>query len=174
MTVQDVIGACGPVFAVFCDVTRVAWDQYAAALEGVNPADLDDALSEIRRTHGFRNAPLPADVRGKCDAIRRARQQAEAAKPVPVPVVAPTDGRRQSVYVPALGREIALQVLPDDHPVLRRVACQRCRDTGYVEGERRHEMGQVYDTVTRCACWQANPVLAEARARQAERRKGAA
>jgi len=167
MTPEQIIEACSPVFSAFTDAGRVAWDQYALALSDVNPGDLDDALADVRRSHAFRNAPLPAEIRVRADIARRARieanRAAERASGASEPILT---GEGEPRTFTLGGVSLTVRVLSDEHPALRRFACLRCQDTSWAEGPPTR-LG--YPSVTRCSCWVHNPVLAAERARQAER-----
>ncbi len=63
MTKLELIEALAPFLQTFgADLSDEQWQQYHLALKVVNPGDLDDAMADLRRTHAFRNAPLPAEI----------------------------------------------------------------------------------------------------------------
>jgi hypothetical protein len=161
MNAEQVMEACSPVFAFFTDVTAIAWDQYALALADVNPGDLDDALAAIRRTHGFRNAPLPADIRRFADEAKRKRVSTSVA-PVQ-PKIDPSEGEIRKITIKDIGT-LTLRVLPDDHQSLQRFYCLLCKDTGWSEVSA--ELGAQM-TVRRCDCWRINPEMQRERERTA-------
>lgn len=161
MSAEQIMEACSPVFAAFCDVGGIKWDQYAAALQDVNPGDLDDALGEIRKTHGFRNAPLPADILRFCDSAKRKRI-ASRYRPEREPAIDPNAGELRELTVKGIGM-LKLRVLPDEHPALR-VSCLRCGDSGWRDVPHSPD---VQRTVKRCDCWKTNPVLQREREQNA-------
>ncbi len=171
MTVSEIAAALGPFFALVAPSQTLSgeqWEQYAVTLETVSPGDLDDAISSLRKTHAFRNIPLPADVFGRCEDARKKRIAADVAatqmEPEPIQTA---DGTPHTFTLPGIG-SLTLRVLPDDHPALRRYACFDCKDSGWAEGPTT-PMGN--PSVKRCHCFNNNPVLALERARRAERQR---
>lgn len=173
MTKDELIESLLPFFAGFgATVSDAVWQEYYLALGDVNPGDLDDAMADLRKTHAFRNAPLPAEILTRCDAHRRARQ---ADQPTATPRKAlPTEGEWVTFAPktgPLVGLSMKFHVLPDEHPSLPRYACVRCLDTSWEEIPRASDNpGQ--PVMRRCACWQSNPVIARHRAQDAEHRRG--
>jgi len=173
MTEPQIIEAIQPVF-VFLGAKLSAndWHQYALALDGVNPGDLDDALEDVRKTHAFRNAPLPADLLRRCEDARKSRVAAsQTAHDITAPEPIQTgDGELKTFTLPG-GPTLTMRVLPDDHPALRRFACFDCQDSGWADGPKT-ALGN--PSVVRCRCYTNNPVLALERARRADRQRSRA
>lgn len=167
MSEPQVIEALKPLMDVFgATLTADQWHQYFLALEHVNPGDLDDAMGDVRKSHGFRNAPLPREILNRCDVHRKRRQLAEL--PVTKYIKAdPSEGEWKTFELG--GASVRMHVLPDDHPALKRYACLTCKDTGW---EERPELnpGQ-QPTYSRCACVPRNPVVQEQRTRNATKAK---
>jgi hypothetical protein len=156
ITKIQIIDALAPLFDLFgADPSNEKWDQYAAALEDVNAGDLDDAITEIRRTHSFRNAPLPAEILARVQVARRRRIVAAVEAERPDPVIAAGEGTLREHTIEGVGT-LRLRVLPDDHPALQRFSCTNCLDTGWAEGP---TTPQGHASVQRCFCFAHNPVL---------------
>lgn len=171
MTLPEIADALGPLFAFLAPsqpVTGAAWEQYALALEQVNPGDLDDAITDLRKTHAFRNAPLPADILRRCDEARRRR--AADAKPAPTVTADPSEGEWQTFTLKGIG-SLRMHVLPDDHPALPRYACLRCKDTSWEEIPPHPDAPPSQPTCRRCRCWATNPVIQQQRTKDAEHRR---
>lgn len=165
MTLDQVIDALRPFFGVALakDLTSQQWQQYGLALQDVNPGDLDDAIHDLRKSHGFRNAPLPAEIFKRCDYHRKQRLSAQIV-PEPVVRAGKDEGEWKTCTIKGLG-SFKMHVLPDHHPALKRYACTNCLDTGWAEGPKT-PFGN--DSVYRCTCVARNPVLQEQRTRSAE------
>lgn len=173
MTKLELVDALGPFLQTFgADLSDAVWHEYHLALEAVNPGDLDDAMADLRRTHAFRNAPLPAEILSRCDVHRKSRT---VAKPEPPRVTARPDEGEWKTHTftkgPLKGSTIRLHVLPDDHPALPRYACGRCQDTSWEEVPNMTDRPK-QATYRRCACWQTNPAIARQRSKDAEFRRG--
>jgi len=170
MAPSEVIAALTPFLATFGAVLDGdQWRQYAKALADVNPGDLDDAMDELRKTHAFRNAPLPAEILRRCeDAARKRIAATLAARRIrPTDVKARDDeGEWKSFTLKGIGT-LRMHVLPDDHPALPRYACIKCRDTSWEEIPNTGDTPK-QPTCRRCACWQSNPVIAQQRSKDAE------
>ena len=169
MTKPELIAALSPLLEGFgAELTDVQWQQYHLALVAVNPGDLDDAMADLRRTHAFRNAPLPAEILARCDAHRRSRV-------LDVPAIASTvkaraeEGEWRTFQMPGFP-SLRLHVLPDDHPALPRYACYRCKDTSWETVPNLTDQPS-QPTCRRCGCWSSNPVIAQQRTRDAEYRQ---
>lgn len=167
MSLVEVTGALQPFLSTFgAKLDPAQWEQYGLALRDVSPGDLDDALADLRKSHAFRNAPLPAEILDRCDVHRKRRIVDEL--PVEKFIKAdPSEGEWKTFTIAGLG-SVRMHVLPDDHPALRRYACLTCKDTGWAEGPKT-PMGN--DSVYRCGCIARNPVLKEQRMRNAEQVK---
>ena len=170
MTKDELIASLSDFFTGFgAELTNTQWNQYHLALAGVNPGDLDDAMADLRRTHAFRNAPLPAEILARCDAHRRSRV-------LDVPAVTATvkaradEGEWRTFQMPGFP-PLRMHVLPDDHPALPRYACIRCKDTSWEQVP--NTSGEPSQpTCRRCGCWVSNPVISQRRASDAEHRQG--
>ena len=167
MPAVDVIASLTPFLSPFgAKLSDDQWNEYALALADVNPGDLDDALGDLRKTHGFRNAPLPAEIFKRCDFHRK--QRIAAQQPVEKYITAdPSEGAWKTFTLEGLG-SVRMHVLPDDHPALKRYACLTCKDTGWAEGPTT-PMGN--NSVYRCGCIARNPVLQQTRMRNAEHQR---
>lgn len=165
MSEPEVVGALKPLFDFFgADLTAQQWHQYFLALADVNPGDLDDAMADVRKSHAFRNAPLPAEILDRCDVHRKRRHVAEL--PVEKYIKAdPSEGEWKTFELG--GKTLRMHVLPDHHPALQRYACLRCKDTGWEERPELNPGKQ--PTFSRCPCVPRNPVLQTKRTRRAER-----
>ena len=174
MSLQEIATALGPVFSFLSPkdpVTGAAWEQYALALRDVNPGDLDDAIDDLRKTHAFRNAPLPADILRRCEDAKRKRIALVPPEPVTTVTVDPNEGEWKTFAPtsgPLKGLSLKFHVLPDEHPALPRYSCVRCQDTSWEEVPRDNP-GQ--PVMRRCSCWQSNPVIARQRSERAERQR---
>lgn len=172
MTPPEVIAALSPFLATFgADLSENQWQQYALALAMVNPGDLDDAMADLRRTHAFRNAPLPADILSRCEVHRKSRMVGKPAAPV---VKARPDEGEWKTHIftkgPLKGLSIRMHVLPDDHPALPRYACGRCQDSSWELVPNMSDT-PLQPTYRRCACWQTNPAIARKRSQDADYRQ---
>ena len=169
MAAHEIVDALTPFLATFgASLNADQWEQYALALADVNPGDLDDAMTDLRRTHGFRNAPLPADILNRCDVYRK-RRTLDAPKPVTTTKARDDEGEWRSFTLKGIGT-VRMHVLSDDHPALPSYACLRCKDTSWedvpdMSGEPKQP------TCRRCECWQSNPVIAQKRSKDAEYRQ---
>lgn len=169
MTKLELIEALAPFLQTFgADLTDDQWHQYYLALVAVNPGDLDDAMADLRRSHTFRNAPLPAEILARCDAHRRSRALDVPA--MTATVKARADEGEWRTFEMAGFPALRMHVLPDDHEALPRYACYRCNDTSW------ETVPNVTDqpsqpTCRRCSCWSSNPVIAQQRTRNAEYRE---
>lgn len=169
MTKLELVEAIGPFLETFgANLTDEQWHQYHLALADVNPGDLDDAMADLRRTHAFRNAPLPSEILSRCDVYRKRRQVNTPAAATPVKA-RNDEGEWRTITIKGVG-SLRVHVLPDDHPALPRYACLRCKDSSWEEvpntsGEPKQP------TCRRCSCWQSNPVIAQQRSKDAEYRQ---
>jgi len=163
----DIVAVLRPFLLTFgTKLDPGQWEQYALALADVNPGDLDDALADLRKSHAFRNAPLPAEILDRCHVHRKRRQTAEL--PVTKFIKAdPSEGEWKTFTLH--GVSMRMHVLPDDHPALRRYACLACKDTGWEERPDLNPGKQ--PTYQRCGCVARNPVVQQARTRNATRAK---
>lgn len=163
IALPDVIAALEPFLRTFgAKLTAEQMEQYGLALEHVNPGDLDDALADLRKSHGFRNAPLPAEILDRCNVHRKRRQVPEPEEEPPISV---TDGELRTLTIKGIG-SLKVRVLPDEHPALKRYACLRCKDTGWEHLAHLNPGKQ--PTFQRCGCVARNPVLQEHRTHAAE------
>lgn len=169
MTLAELMVALAPFLATFgAKLNDDQWHQYHLALAGVNPGDLDDAMADLRRTHAFRNAPLPAEILSRCDVYRK-RRTLDAPKPMASVKARDDEGEWKTFTLKGIGT-LRMHVLPDDHPALPRYACLRCKDTSWEEipnmtGEPKQP------TCRRCSCWASNPVIAQQRSKDADYRQ---
>lgn len=169
MAAHEIVDALTPFLATFgASLNADQWEQYALALVDVNPGDLDDAMTDLRRTHAFRNAPLPAEILSRCDVYRK-RRTLDAPKPVTTTKARDDEGEWRSFTLKGIGT-VRMHVLSDDHPALPSYACLRCKDTSWedvpdMSGEPKQP------TCRRCECWQSNPVIAQKRSKDAEYRQ---
>lgn len=166
MSPPEIIGALSPFLATFgADLTEAQWQQYALALVDVNPGDLDGAMADLRRTHAFRNAPLPAEILSRCD-VHRKRRFVNAGHPAPTPRIDPSEGEWKTLTIKGIGT-LRMRVLPDDHHALPRYACLKCKDSSWEEIPNMSDTPK-QPTCRRCSCWQSNPVIAQQRSKDAE------
>lgn len=164
MSLEELIAAMSAFLATFgVNLSNEQWGQYYLALADVNPGDLDDAMADLRKSHGFRNAPLPADILARVHVHRKRRQNNPSPEPEPISV---TDGELREHTIKGIGT-LKIRVLPDDHPALQRFACLSCKDTGWVERPELNPGKQA--TFSRCPCLPRNPVLQTKRMRRSER-----
>lgn len=161
---SDLVLALTPFLSTFAaKLSDDQWEQYGLALREVNPGDLDDALADLRKSHGFRNAPLPAEILARCDVHRKRRSL--NVQPVEPDVKAdPNDGEWKTLTLKGIG-SVRMHVLPDHHPALKRYACTRCKDLGWEECDINPNSQPTY---RRCGCVARNPVLQEQRTKSAE------
>ena len=166
MTKDELIDSMSEFFETFgASLSTTQWSQYWEALQDVNPGDLDEAMADLRKTHKFRNAPLPAEI---ILAAQIARRRQVAAIPEPsIPPVDDLDGILHDHTIEGLGT-FRVRVLPDDHPALTRYACIRCYDSGWVRimatvphwlYRGTPEEGILREYSERCHCVATNPVL---------------
>lgn len=169
MTKIELVEALGPFLQTFgADLSDAVWHEYHLALEAVNPGDLDDAMADLRRTHAFRNAPLPAEILARCD-VHRKRRYVNAGHAAPVVKVRADEGEWKTITIKGVG-SLRVHVLPDDHPALPRYACLRCKDTSWEEIPNMSDKPS-QPTCRRCSCWQSNPVIQQKRSKDAEYRQ---
>jgi len=168
MTLAELMVALAPFLATFgAKLSDAVWNEYHLALKDVNPGDLDDAMADLRRTHAFRNAPLPAEILSRCDVYRK-RRQLDAPKPATVKANH-DEGEWKTFTLKGIG-SLRMHVLPDDHPALPRYSCLRCKDTSWEDVPNRSGKPS-QPTCRRCSCWQSNPVIAQQRSKDAEYRQ---
>jgi len=164
VTKAELIAAVSPFVATFgAELSDEQWSQYHLALKDVNPGDLDDAMADLRKSHAFRNAPLPAEFLDRCRVHQRERMASKPVERFDKPD--PSAGEWRTHTIDGLG-SIRLRVLPDDHHSLPRYACLRCKDTSWDEITERKP--GIQPTYRRCGCWASNPVLQQQRTRQAD------
>jgi len=169
MSKDELIASLSDFFTGFgAELSNTQWSQYHLALAGVNPGDLDDAMTDLRRTHAFRNAPLPAEILARCDVHRRSRILDVHVTSAPVKARA-DEGEWRTFQMPGFP-SLRMHVLPDDHPSLPRYSCTRCRDTSW-EQVPDTTGNESQPTCRRCFCWSSNPVIAQHRASDAEHRR---
>lgn len=165
MSHAEIVAALSAVFEPFvgeAGLAKIPWGEYVSGLSDVDRRDFGEGLGILRRTHGFRNAPLVSDVIRCTNEARRKRLASEAPKPEPK--IDPNAGELREHTITGIGT-LKLRVLPDDHPALHRFSCLVCKDSGWRELPAREGLQM---TVTRCACWQTNQTIQRERERQAE------
>lgn len=164
MSLVEVTDALKPFLVTFgVNFTDDQWEQYWLALRDVNPGDLDDALADVRKSHAFRNAPLPAEILDRVNAHRQRRIVNRV--PEPAPVVDAGEGEWKELTLKGIGT-MRVWVLPDNHPAVQRFACFSCKDTGWVEVP---SPPTSQPTFQRCGCVARNPVMQTRRTRRAEK-----
>ncbi len=169
MTLPELVASLTPFLATFgAKLNDDQWEQYHLALADVNPGDLDDAMADLRRTHAFRNAPLPAEILDRCH-VHRKRRYVNTGHAAPEVKARHDEGEWKSFTLKGIGT-LRLHVLPDDHPALPRYACLRCKDTSWEEIPNMSDKPS-QPTCRRCACWQSNPEIARQRSKDAEYRQ---
>lgn len=170
MTKLELIDALGPFLQTFgADLADGVWHEYHLALGDVNPGDLDGAMADLRRTHTFRNAPLPAEILDRCQ-VHRKRRYVNAGHAAPEVQIGKNEGEWKSITIKGIG-VLKMRVLPDDHPALPRYSCLKCKDSSWEEIPNMSETPK-QPTCRRCSCWSSNPVIAQQRSKDAEFRRG--
>lgn len=162
MTTQDVIAAIQPLLtALTVKMAPDALAVYCESFVDLHPADLDDAIAAMRRSHAYHTAPPPAKLHAAAQDAKRRRLAAQTTpdRPVASPAGA---GEVREHTIPGLGT-IRLRVLPDDHPSLPRYCCPVCHDSGWAPRATLLFSGVEYAQVARCSCHPAaggsNPVI---------------
>ena len=172
MTEDEIIDSMSPFMETFgATLSATQWNQYWQALQDVNPGDLDDALSELRRTHQYHNAPLPYEIRVAAQSARRRRIIDTPDEPLAS--AEPHEGELRTISLRDGSAAMTVRVLPDGHRSLPKRHCVRCDDSGFVSFERQGPIwmygpnAPMLEYTERCHCTPTNPIIQKRREQNA-------